>query len=49
VSDRQGLGMLGMKERVTLLGGTIHICSAPGQGTQIEIRIPLANTEVIRA
>jgi signal transduction histidine kinase len=49
VSDRQGLGMLGMKERVALLGGTIHICSAPGQGTQIEIRIPLANTEVIRA
>jgi signal transduction histidine kinase len=49
VFDTRGLGMLGMKERVTLLGGTIHLCSAPSQGTQIEIRIPLANTEVISA
>ena len=49
VFDSRGLGMLGMKERVTLLGGTIHLCSAPSQGTQIEIRIPLANTEVTSA
>jgi signal transduction histidine kinase len=47
--DRRGLGLLGMKERVTLLGGTLNICSTQNQGTQIEIRIPLAKTEVIRA
>ncbi len=39
--DRRGLGLMGMKERVSLINGTIHICSTPSQGTQIEIRIPL--------
>jgi PAS domain S-box-containing protein len=36
-----GLGLLGMQERVQLLGGTIEFCSAPGQGTQIGIRFPV--------
>ena len=42
-----GLGLLGMKERVVLAGGTISIESAPGQGTAILVRIPLtpAGTE----
>ncbi len=47
--DRRGLGLLGMRERVTLLGGTIHLCSTPGQGTQIEIRIPLIEPEAAHA
>jgi signal transduction histidine kinase len=42
---RRGLGLLGMRERVTLIGGAMHLCSTPSQGTQIEIRIPLAITE----
>ena len=46
--DRRGLGLLGMRERVMLINGTIDMCSSPNQGTQIEIRIPL-NTEVLRA
>jgi PAS domain S-box-containing protein len=33
-------GLLGMKERVTLLGGTLQIESAPGSGTRIEASIP---------
>ena len=36
-----GVGLLGMRERVTLLGGTWQLDSAPGAGTQIQIRIPL--------
>ncbi len=37
-----GLGLLGMQERVRLLGGRIAIESTPGQGTAIRARFPLA-------
>jgi PAS domain S-box-containing protein len=35
-----GLGLHGMRERVTLQGGSILIESAPGQGTVVRVRIP---------
>jgi len=38
---RRGLGILGMKERVELSGGTFFIDSEPGEGTRISIRVPL--------
>jgi len=44
--DLRGLGLLGMKERVFLIGGTMEVCSAPGIGTRIEIMIPLETLEV---
>lgn len=34
-------GLVGMAERARLLGGTLRIGSAPGQGTRVEARIPL--------
>ena len=34
-------GLLGMRERVTLAGGTFDIRSAPGDGTQISVSIPI--------
>jgi len=34
-------GLMGMRERVELLQGTLDIDSAPGQGTTINIRLPL--------
>ncbi|MEW5718430.1 MAG: GAF domain-containing protein [Chloroflexota bacterium] len=41
-TDRQrGLGLVGMQERVGLLGGQISLVSAPGHGTQISIRMPV--------
>jgi signal transduction histidine kinase len=36
-----GLGLLGMRERATYVGGTLKIKSARRAGTEIEIRIPL--------
>ena len=35
------LGLMGLRERVQLLKGSVAIDSAPGQGTRVEVRIPL--------
>jgi signal transduction histidine kinase len=43
--DRRGLGLLGMRERVLLIGGTMELCSMPGLGTRVGIRIPLGHAE----
>lgn len=34
-------GLIGMRERVQLLRGTLDIHSSPGEGTQLHVRIPL--------
>jgi len=47
--DLRGLGLLGMKERVTLIGGKVEMCSRPGMGTRVDIRIPLMEMEVEHA
>lgn len=39
------LGLLGMRERVALVGGTIQIESAPGAGTTIVVNLPLNTKE----
>ncbi|GEM_PF-2402084 len=38
---RKEIGILGMKERVELAGGTFYIDSHPGQGTRISVRVPV--------
>lgn len=35
------VGLLGMQERLALLGGTCQLDSQPGQGTRIVLRVPL--------
>jgi two-component system sensor histidine kinase DegS len=37
----ESYGIMGMKERVELLGGEVEIISAPGKGTQVIITVPL--------
>ncbi len=39
-----GLGLVGMRERVTLVGGSCNIISAPGQGTRIMVELPLVES-----
>jgi two-component system, NarL family, sensor kinase len=39
--NRQGLGLQGMRERAALLGGTVQLESALGQGTMITARVPV--------
>lgn len=38
------LGLLGMRERVGMVGGSFEIESAPGEGTKIIARIPIGKT-----
>ena len=35
------VGLVGMQERVTLLGGRLHIESSPGAGTRVAVTLPL--------
>src|SRR4029077_21272676 len=40
-AGRKGLGLIAMQERVSAIGGTLHIESRPGVGTELCIRLPL--------
>ncbi|MGD1996202.1 MAG: histidine kinase [Anaerolineae bacterium] len=33
-------GLVGMQERATALNGTLHVRTAPGEGTQVTVRLP---------
>ncbi len=39
----RGLGLIGMRERAQLAGGTLDIDSAPSGGTTIHLRVPIAD------
>lgn len=42
----RGMGLLGIEERVTHLGGGLAINSRPGSGTSLRIELPLAAAEL---
>src|SRR5580704_3999463 len=39
----RGLGLVGMEERVTHLGGAFEVRSKPGAGTKVEVELPVAS------
>jgi chemotaxis family two-component system sensor kinase Cph1 len=41
-SENHGRGLVSMRERDSLCGGTLDIDAAPGRGTTVSVRIPLA-------
>jgi len=40
--NAEGLGLVSMKERLRLVGGSLAITSQPSRGTRVEARVPLA-------
>jgi signal transduction histidine kinase len=36
-----GMGLRSMRERAALIGGELEIESEPGQGTSVQVRLPL--------
>ena len=43
-SRERGLGLFGMQERVSLVGGTLRLTSHPPQGTRVALDIPVPDT-----
>ena len=41
------LGLLGMRERVEMVGGTFCVESAPGKGTTIQVEVPFAKVRAV--
>jgi PAS domain S-box-containing protein len=41
----KGLGLIGMRERTALLGGTLEIESRPGEGTTLYAKVPVRSAE----
>ena len=40
---KKRLGLLGMRERLEMVGGQFTIASAPGKGTTVLAKVPLMN------
>jgi PAS domain S-box-containing protein len=43
IRDPRSIGLLGMKERATLVGGTFEITGRRGKGTVVTVRVPLGD------
>jgi signal transduction histidine kinase len=43
IENKKTLGLLGMKERTLMMGGTYEITSKPDQGTTVIITVPIDN------
>jgi len=41
IENKKTLGILGMRERVSLMEGEFKIISTPGKGTEIRVLVPI--------
>jgi len=41
LSDSEGLGIAGMRERAALVNGTLEVVSQPEKGTRVCFKVPL--------
>jgi signal transduction histidine kinase len=37
----RGLGLLGMEERTAFFNGSLSVCSSPGEGTRVSLKVPV--------
>jgi signal transduction histidine kinase len=49
-ANGRGFGLIGMRERAALVGGSLEIESAPGQGTTVFVRVdvPAGASTIVR-
>lgn len=40
-----GFGLLGLRERVQLLGGVVNVSTAPGEGFRLEVEVPVGSEQ----
>ncbi len=45
-TERSSLGLVNLRERAELAGGSLQILSTPGKGTRVQVRIPLQTDSV---
>jgi PAS domain S-box-containing protein len=43
LSESEGLGVAGMRERATLVGGSLDVNSRPLKGTRVFLKVPISN------
>ena len=46
-SGERGIGLTSMEERVRLVSGSFSVKSRPGEGTRVDVRIPLPNSSAV--
>lgn len=44
LDDAEGLGLAGMRERASLVGGRLTVTSRPSGGTRVHFTVPIRNT-----
>jgi PAS domain S-box-containing protein len=49
IASSRAFGLIGMRERAILFEGDIAITGAPGDGTTVEVRLPLTGVEAVGA
>lgn len=49
LSESEGLGVAGMRERASLVGGILEVQSQPRNGTRVYFRVPINNQGIGRA
>jgi PAS domain S-box-containing protein len=42
LAAKSAIGLMGMRERASIAGGTLRLVSKPGRGTRVVVRLPLA-------
>lgn len=47
VPSGRGLGLLGMRERLALIGGSVEILSSSDEGTRVVLRVPFEEEQVV--
>ena len=48
LAHSDGFGLVGIRERVELLDGSLDVTSSPGRGTTITATFPASDTERVR-